>query len=936
MKPSLRIIVSLVFVLLLCAGHSLALMAPGGSVKGKITDVTTGEALPGVNVLIVGSGRGAVTDGQGEYFITNVNPGSYVLRISLLGYQTIESRKFDVKPDETLVLNFKLAGTDIEMEGITVVGQAPLVDVMKTAGDQTFSSEKIDQLPNVKGVEDVLGLQAGVVKFGGQLFLRGGRANETQILIDGVVVNDVGSLGSGSGSGGTANEQLQQLYSGNSSGGAGGALSVAANAIQSVSVSSSGLDAEFGNAQSGVVSITTKSGGDSYTGSLQYRTDGPTSSSYNERYYAGNVGGPEPITSYLLPSIGLNVPGKLSIFVSGNFTQQDGAFNFNTAEFYNPTKRRIRIGGLFGDLLKGIGFNYNDRQSNQFTFNTKLNYTIGESDQFTYSYRANAGTERPFYGRVDWRDRADSVLSVLSLVTQDVLQWTHILGTNSLVKGYISRLETDRTLSVAGLIPPQYTHIDRRFRDLNGDGILDLGIGDEWTTRNTAIWNAKFDYSSQIHKLHFLKAGFEYFYEHERSTSILDPGIRDETFTRGEFPGFGDARHVTDVTPSRGAFFVQDNIEFGSINVKVGLRYDWFYLGKQVFDPDWVSRWESIVGEKASWLENKSFMSQFTRGYVSPRLAIGYPISTSTVFYFNYGHFLQYPERGEIYWEPILKLYSDPNRTKEVGNPSLKPQKTVQYEAGFDQLIFEDLSLGIRGFYKDIFDYVATKEREKVNLKVNLDYASARGFEIIINKQLRNRYSGSLGYTFQLAKGRTSDRRSDGSSAGLPREVRLSWDQQHTINLFLGYRVGPKEDFDLFGLNFNNWGASVTWSFGSGFPYTPFDPNVLANTLQDQYLRNTGNGPHTSELNLSIFKGFSIIAGMSLTFSIDVTNLLNRRNVDLNAGGFNRLLGRTILYGDSDPGSRRIYGWNSFGSRVPPYVFQPGRQIAFGLKLNWD
>ncbi len=935
----------------LCVSLSLGLysslaaaMGTTGNIKGKVTDVSTKESLPGVNILIVGSGRGGVTNDKGDYFITGVTPGTYTVRVSTLGYQTIEAKKIVIEADETSVFDFKLASENIEIEGVTVEGTPPLVDVTKTAGDQTFNRDKIEQLPNVKGVEDVLGLQAGVVKFGGQLFLRGGRANETQIMIDGVVVNDVGGGGAAAGTS-SANEQLQQLYSGNSTAGAGGALSVAANAIQSVSVSSSGLDAEFGNAQSGVVNITTKTGGDTYNGSFQFRTDGPTTQSYNERYYAANLGGPEPITSFLLPSLGIEVPGKLSFFMSGNFNQSDGPYSFNTTQFYNPLKRKIKFGGFLGGLLKDVGFVYSDKQNNAFTFNTKLSYTIGESDQFSYSYRANASSSHPLYGSFSWRDRADSSTSDIGLVTQDVIQWTHIIGTNSLLKGYVSRLSSDRTSSVGGLDPTAYSEVtDLSYRDPNRDGFYDLGTGQSWSTSESAIWNAKFDYNSQVHPLHFLKAGFEYFYEDIQSTTIsfpADPPEFDELSNRGAFPGIGFGRWVSTNLPSRGAMYVQDNIEFTSINVHIGLRYDWFYLGEQVFDEAWVERWENLLQEKATWLDNKSFFSQFSRGFLSPRLSIGYPISTRTVFYFNYGHFLQWPERDQLFHDPVNTTLSN----NYVGNPSLKPQKTVQYEAGFDQLLFDDLSLGIRGFYKDIFDYVAFK-RTTVDKYVNLDYASARGFEIIVNKQLKDRWSGSLGYTFQLAKGRSSDPRAAQLSPelfGLPREVRLDWDQQHTINVFLGYRVGPKEELDVFGLNIDNWGASLTWNYGSGFPYTPYDPTIRSNSLAALYLKNTGNGPYTSEINLNLYKGLSFFEKLNITLTLDITNLLNRRNIDLNAGGFNSFTGAPTIYGDYDPRSNNnFYSWGavsggqSFASRVPPFLFGSPRQIAFGVRVNWD
>jgi hypothetical protein len=173
----------------------------------------------------------------------------------------------------------------------------------------------------------------------------------------------------------------------------------------------------------------------------------------------------------------------------------------------------------------------------------------------------------------------------------------------------------------------------------------------------------------------------------------------------------------------------------------------------------------------------------------------------------------------------------------------------------------------------------------------------------------------------------------------LPRETRLDYDQQHTLNLFLAYRVGAREDFELFGLTFNNWGASVTWNFGSGFPYTPYN---RGRTLDDLYLLNTGDGPFTSEVNFSFYKGFILLDKLNLTLTLDIANLLNRRNVDLNGGGFNSLTGRPTVFGDYDPYTRLMYSWagvggeESFDARVPPFIFRSPRQISLGLKINWD
>lgn len=942
--------------LLLAVGMFVTALYAGttGNLKGKVTDISDGEPLVGVNVLIVGSGRGGNTNEKGEFLITGVAPGRYTLRVSAVGYKTVEAKNVVIEVDETTVYNVRMAAEDIELEGITVEGKRPLIDVKKTASDQTFNRDKIEQLPNLKGVSDVLTLQAGVVKFGNQLFLRGGRANETQILIDGVVVNDVSGGGINADN---ANQLLQQLYAGSATTGAG----VPAEAIQSVSTSSSGLDAEFGNAQSGVVSITTKSGAEKYSGSLLFRTDGVTSSSYGERYYTASLSGPEPITGYLLPELGVEIPGKVSFFMSGSFSQSDGPFNYTSNPFFNPVKRKVRFSGFFGRLLNNLGFTYSDRQNNEFAFNAKVTYNSGANDQVFYSYRANANSSHPLVGSYEWRDRYDSSASSTNLQTNDVLQWKHFFGTNSELRAYVSRLEIERLNTIGGLTPDRYSMLygsSRYYRDPNNDGIYDIGSSQAWFRGNTVIWNAKIAYEGQIHPLHYLKTGTEYYYQHFQSTQIavpLAPNRYIDPSMRGDYPTLGLGRWVQNNTPSRGGIWVQDNIDFPGINIKAGLRYDYFYLGKQVFDPTFIKRYEAVINDtdpntpdaKADWLDKNSFWKAFVSGNFSPRLAISYPISERASFYFNYGHQLQYPDLDQYFHD----AFYDSSRSvggNLVGNPSLKPQRTVQYEAGFKQLLFEDLSLQITGFYKDVFDYATQQELRLSGRTVyrytNLDYASTRGFEVIIEKGLSAHYSGSINYTFQLAKGRAADPnivQVTPGIAGLPRETRLDYDQQHTINLFLGYRVRPGEDYTLFGIPFDNFSASITWRFGSGFPYTPFN---LGGTLADQYLRNTGDGPYTSEFNLSLEKGFEFFNALNILFKLDVINLLNRRNVNMSSGGFNTFTGAPYVFGDFDPGvaQRYIYPWTgqqgyvAFDSRVPPFVVGSPRQIVFGMKVTWN
>src|SRR5690606_8573506 len=60
-----------------------------GRIAGTVTDAATGEPLPGANVLIVETTRGAAADADGSYYILNVPPGRYEVRASMVGYEPV-------------------------------------------------------------------------------------------------------------------------------------------------------------------------------------------------------------------------------------------------------------------------------------------------------------------------------------------------------------------------------------------------------------------------------------------------------------------------------------------------------------------------------------------------------------------------------------------------------------------------------------------------------------------------------------------------------------------------------------------------------------------------------------------------------------------------------------------------------------------------------
>jgi outer membrane receptor protein involved in Fe transport len=937
-----------------------------GKIVGKVTDRGTGEPLFGVNILVVGTTRGATTDPDGKFSIIGVPIGSYVVRASAIGYTISEAKGVSIGADETTPLNFQMLSSEVQVEGVTITADQALVNVQATTGTQTVSKEAIESIPNVKNVEDVLKLQAGVVKQGNNLFLRGGRANEVQYLVDGMptnsIVGNTGDLVTTS----QVNSELAALYTGQSTGVIGGGssgLAVSANAIQSVSVQTSGFDADYGNAQSGIINITTKSGGDRFTGSAQYRTDKIASTNQNEWYTSFSFGGPEPISKYVLPGLGVDLPGDLSFFISADVSQADGAYTFVHNQFYNPLDRRVEVSGLLGGLMNGLGFNYTENQNNGFTFNTKLRYDISGEDQVSYGYRASLSSGHGY--NKSYKFRADSSTLGSGYSVQNNLGWTHFFtGGKSFLKFYLAELQTKDGNDIAGAPPPSYSSAYENL-DVNADNFIDVSTGQRWYNSESSIWSTRFDFNSQVHELHLLKTGFELNFEEIKSTEIVRPTapLPDSTGAvvnapypgkvntdHGDYPGYGQYRAYMNNLPNRGGIFLQDNIEFSGLNLHVGVRYDWFDIGRQVFDPDYVSRWEAATQMTAQWAEREvtstgelgdykrlkggsSFLYYATHGNFSPRLSIGYPVTDRIVFYFNYGHFLQLPDRENYFRNPFDRTLS--NLTL-VGNPDLKPQRTVQYEAGFKDQFSDDMAFGIHAFYKDIFDYVTGVNLTDIVVPINFDYASSRGFELTFNQAFAGNFSMNLSYSYQIAKGRSSNPFASvfNPQFQLPRETRLNWDQNHTANVFASYRVGPNEEGKLFGLPFvNNYGISLTWSLGSGFPYTPY---ISRTTQANLFLVNTETNPYTSTIDLSIYKGFRFAGSLNVIATLDVTNLLNRRNVT----SVLNYTGKSPVYGDlnpSDPSANIVNPWNKTEfDFLDETWFGPPRQILLGVRLNWD
>ena len=123
------------FILLLVLFTPIFIFAQTGKIVGKATDVQTGEALIGANIIIQGTNLGAATNINGDYLILNVQPGSYTVIARYVGYREVRYENIKVAVNLTTEVNFKLPSETYQTETVVVVAPKQLIN--KNTTNQT-------------------------------------------------------------------------------------------------------------------------------------------------------------------------------------------------------------------------------------------------------------------------------------------------------------------------------------------------------------------------------------------------------------------------------------------------------------------------------------------------------------------------------------------------------------------------------------------------------------------------------------------------------------------------------------------------------------------------------------------------------------------------------------------------------------------------------
>ncbi len=195
-----------VFVWLLLFITTAARAQSGATIQGTVADKKTGEALPGANVMLVGTSLGASSDVHGKFVVREVPPGTYTIRATYVGYTPT------VKP--LVVQGSSPVTIDFVLEAVTIEGQAVVVTAQALGQNQAInqqlasnqivsvvSAARIQELPDANAAESVGRLPGvSVTREGGegnQVVIRGLAPKYNEVMVDGVAMSatDAGDRG---------------------------------------------------------------------------------------------------------------------------------------------------------------------------------------------------------------------------------------------------------------------------------------------------------------------------------------------------------------------------------------------------------------------------------------------------------------------------------------------------------------------------------------------------------------------------------------------------------------------------------------------------------------------------------------------------------------------------------------------------------------------
>ncbi len=293
---------------------------------------------------------------------------------------------------------------------------------------------------------------------------------------------------------------------------------------------------------------------------------------------------------------------------------------------------------------------------------------------------------------------------------------------------------------------------------------------------------------------------------------------------------------------------------------------------------------------------NESFKDYKPQINVMPRVAFSFPIDSFANFFAHYDVLVQRPPSNNTvsaldfyYWYTPGRFGTDNIRD----NANLLPERTVDYEVGYQQQLNPQSAIKVAAFYKEMRNMIQLRTLLNLPSPIssyttfdNIDFGTVKGLTFQYDLRPRNNLSTVVSYTLQFADGTGSDAESQRGLTNNGSNIRnlfpLSFDERHRIVVTSDYRFaegaaynGPK----WFGTDvFARAGANIQMYAVSGRPYTAkFLPTEFSGVGTVGSI-NGARLPWTFQIDARIDKDFKI-GSKTLNVYLRSQNLLNRRNV---------------------------------------------------------
>jgi hypothetical protein len=976
--------VRLVFSLLFCLP---CLLYAGGKIRGRVTDKQSGDPLIGAHVVIVGTSYGTTADVRGEFSLVNIPVGIHTLRASFVGFLPMNLEGVRVLNELTTEIEFGLTVEAVTMQAITVVAEQPLINKSATNAFRVVTSDEIQAIP-IRGVDDIVALQPGVVLQDGRLHIRGGRLDEVGFYLEGVSVTE-------------------PQYGGR-------AIALTQDAIEEVSVQSGGYEAEYGRANSGIVQYQLKTGGSKGKATFEYVTDNialqPRSKAftgdtrlgaywwgYNEctatlsgplfterlkgfglfNYYFTRDGNPQPY-----PGVDVGV-------VKDPDSKDSIDLHYPAGPRLNSSTQRYSYTGTVSVDFNPLIVRFSGSYSNTVSFSSSpFDYLDpGRIPEFDLWDGFGAAKATYFFNPTTFIELSGGMFYYSDKTMDPVLRddfWSYGDSSANAQAGYVWQRAPGT--ATGPYIPPSFITIYNFWFTPPGYPLSSYVKRE----RNNLSLNAAF--STQLGRSHTLKFGGDYQRYTIRTYQVSSPANLTSLVAQNNVRPDSDPLKVT-VTdlmrtigtntygydllgntydgddflgprhPVFASLYAQDKMELSDLVVNAGLRYDYILTNAYTLvDPSHPE----LTFDFGTWAVNPAGLRKSSASNnVSPRLGMAFPASDRTVFHVQFARLLQVARLRDL----NVGIYALEGMIKGGNNSypigfDLRPTSTTQYEIGFSQQIADFASFDITAYYKDIKDQIVMdvfqtapgSVASNYTVFVNGDFATTKGVELTFTMHRKERLQAIASLSLQDARGSGSYPNSNWAivtgttNTGFrPQYIApLAYDNAVRGNVNLDFRFGKDDG----GPVLEQLGASLLFTFNSGHPYTRTASPATGRLAVEPL--NSSTTPWVFQLDIKVDKTLRILDQLDLNLYLYVINVLDTKNVenvfpltgspsddgyisDPSSGGklvkaygptYATLYNAYLNY--SNPGwFSPVYNWSV------PIFYGPPRQIRFGLKLEY-